>query len=278
MVPTLLTINIHQFSAANFKLATVLPLVERVANSHGSSTDLRCSARTAVATFTNVYARGPTQDSSTVAYFAHPFPCFRAIDSSAALRRSRGFPRAGAGGDLCSWAWRAVPRVEVQLGGSLLPKGIVDVVAHTRLGRRHPAAGLWRRWATRKARTPADTRNGFKVLVRARVVRLATCAYRTARTLHSAGEQTALGISSLKNKSSTPGHTAPTLEYSSKITASYTDRVTTNIITKAAALRSSTVLDVFGKCAPVIQVEAFIHAACQTALQDVPAHQSAISS
>jgi hypothetical protein len=85
------------------------------------------------------------------------------------------------------------PRVEAQLGGSLSPKWLVGVVASTWLGRRHPAAGLLRRWATRRALSSADTRNGFKVLVHAQGVGLVTRAYRTARTLCNTGEQTALG-------------------------------------------------------------------------------------
>ena len=144
------------------------------------------------------------------------------------------------------------PRVEAQLGGSLLPKWLVDVVAHTRLGRRHHAAGLLRHWATRRARTPSDTRNAFKVLVRARGVGLATRAYRTARTLHnSAGEQTALGNIILDGqvthgKSRGSRHLSTVLRTLRLLVEQHgfvPDRVTTNIVVKAS-LRSPTVLDV----------------------------------
>src|SRR6266702_166711 len=47
------------------------------------------------------------QDSSTVAFFAPSFPCYCAIDSSAALRRSQSFPRACAGDIMCYSVWRA---------------------------------------------------------------------------------------------------------------------------------------------------------------------------
>jgi hypothetical protein len=37
--------NTPRLSAVNFKLVTVLALIERIASSHGASTDLRSSAR-----------------------------------------------------------------------------------------------------------------------------------------------------------------------------------------------------------------------------------------
>ena len=83
--------------------------------------------------------------------------------------------------------WGSIPRVEAQLGGTILPKWLVGVVAHTRLSRRHPATGLLRPWATRRAQPPADTCNGFKVLVRACGVGLAERAYLAARTIHNTG-------------------------------------------------------------------------------------------
>ncbi|KAF8273239.1 hypothetical protein EI94DRAFT_1696800 [Lactarius quietus] len=52
---------------------------------------------------------------------------------------------------------------------------------------------LLRCWATRRARTPAGTRYGFKVLVRARGVGLSKHVYRMARMLLNAWDQTALG-------------------------------------------------------------------------------------
>lgn len=147
----------------------------------------------------------------------------------------------------------STPRVEAQLGGSLLPKWLVDVVARTRLGRRHPATGLLRRWATRRARTPADSRNGMKVLVRARGVGLAKRAYRTARTtVHNAGEQTALGNIILDGQvthaQSRGARYLKSVLRTLRLLVEeehgfVPDRVTTNIVVKAA-LRSHTVLDV----------------------------------
>jgi len=145
----------------------------------------------------------------------------------------------------------SAPRVEAQLGGSLLPKWLVDVVAHTRLGRRHPATGLLPHWATRRARTPANTRNALKVLVRARGVGLAKRAYRAARTLHNAGEQTALGNIILDGQVSLAQSLGPrylsgvrrTLRLLVEEHGFVHDRVTTNIVAKAA-LRSPAVLDV----------------------------------
>jgi hypothetical protein len=87
----------------------------------------------------------------------------------------------------------STPRVEAQLGGSLLPKWLVDVVAHTRLGRRHPTTGLLRHWATRRARTPAHTRNGFESARACAGCRPSEAHVSAARTLHNAGEQTAFG-------------------------------------------------------------------------------------
>ena len=45
IAPTLRTINTPRLSAVNFKLVAVLALVERLANSHGSSTDLHSTVR-----------------------------------------------------------------------------------------------------------------------------------------------------------------------------------------------------------------------------------------
>ncbi|KAF8273294.1 hypothetical protein EI94DRAFT_1298434 [Lactarius quietus] len=145
----------------------------------------------------------------------------------------------------------STPRLEAQLGGSLLPTWLVDVAAHTRLGRPHRATGLLRRWVTRRARTPSDTRYGFKVLVRARGVSLAKRAYRTACTFHNAGERSALGNIILDGqvtyaKSRGPRHLASVLRTLRLLVDEHgfvPDRVTTNIIVKAA-LRSPTMLDV----------------------------------
>ena len=145
----------------------------------------------------------------------------------------------------------SAPRVEAQLGGSSLPKWLVDVVAHTRLGRRHPATGLLRSWATRRARPPATTRNALKVLVRARGVGLAKRVYRAARTLHNAGEQTAMGNIILDGQASLvqslgPRHLSGVLRTLRLLVEEHSfvpDRVTTNIVVKAA-LRSPTVMDV----------------------------------
>ena len=216
---------------------------------------LVCSAqaRAAVTIFKNVYARDPGFFNGRVV---------RTFLSM--LLRHRQFRGAAEIAKLSPrLRWRrfvllglarrgSTPRVEAQLGGSLLPKWLVDVVAHTRLGRRHHAAGLLRHWATRKARTPADTRNAFKVLVRARGVGLATHAYRTARTLHNnAGEQTALGNIILDGqvthgKSRGSRHLSTVLRTLRLLVEQHgfiPDRVTTNIVVKAA-LRSPTVMDV----------------------------------
>ncbi len=74
-----------------------------------------------------------------------------------------------------------------------LPKRLVDVVARTRLGRRHRATGLLRHWVTRRALTAADCRNCLKLLVRTRGTGQAKGAYRTIRTLHNEGGRAALG-------------------------------------------------------------------------------------
>ena len=215
---------------------------------------LVCSAqaRAAVIVFKNVYARDPGFFNGRV---------LRTFLSM--LLRHRQFRGAA---DIAKLSprlrWRhfvlvglarrgSTPRVEARLGGSFLPKWLVDVVAHTRLGRRHPAAGLLCRWATRRVRTPADSRNGLKVLVRARGVGLAMRAYRTARTLHNAGERTALGNIILDGqvthaKSHGPRHLSGvfrTLRLLVEEHGFVPDRVTLNIVVKAA-LRSPTVLDV----------------------------------
>ncbi len=215
---------------------------------------LVCSAqaRAAVTIFKNVYARDPGFFNGRV---------LRTFLSM--LLRHRQFRGAAEIAKLSPrLRWRhyvlfglarrgSTPRVEVQLGESLLPKWFVDVVARTRLGRRHSATGLLRRWATRRARTSADSRNGLKVLVRARGVGLAMRAYRTARTLHNAGEQTALGNIILdgqvtRAQSRGPRHLSSVLRTLRLLVEKHgfvPDRVTTNIVVKAA-LRSPTVLDV----------------------------------
>jgi hypothetical protein len=215
---------------------------------------LVCSAqaRTAVSIFKNVYARDPGFFNGRVTR------TFLSI-----LLRHRQFRGAAEIAKLSpSLRWRrfmllglarrgSTPRVEAQLGGPLLPKWPVDVVAHTRLGRRHPAAYFLRRWATRRVRTPAETHYGFKVLVRVRGVGLATRAYRTARTLHNAGEQTALGNIILDGqvthaKSRGPRYMTSVLRTLRLLVEEHSfvpDRVTTNIVVKAA-LRSPTILDV----------------------------------
>ena len=226
-----------------------------------------CSAqaRTAVSIFKNVYVKDPGFfNGRVVRTFLSMLLRHRQFRGAAEIAklssRSRwsrfvlsGLARRGT-----------APRVEAELGGSLLPKWLVDVVAHTRMGRRHPAAGLLRRWATRRARTRADTRNGFKVLVRARGVRLATRAYRTARTLHNnAGEQTALGNIILDGQVTHGNSRGPrllsavlrTLRLLVDQHGFVPDRVTTNIVVKAA-LRSPTVLDV------VLARRLFDHFAC----------------
>ncbi|KAN0132968.1 hypothetical protein V8E53_009333 [Lactarius tabidus] len=169
--------------------------------------------RTAVTIFKNVYSRDPGFFNGRI---THTFLSM--------LLRHRQFRGAAEISKLSlCLRWRcfvvlglvrrgSTPRVAAQLCGSLSPKWLVDVVAHTRLGRRHPAAGLVRHLATRRARTPTDTRNGLKVLVRARDVGLATRAYRSALVEEH-------GI--------------------------VPDRVTTNIVIKALLLLP-TVLDVTG--------------------------------
>ncbi|KAH9068462.1 hypothetical protein EDB83DRAFT_2263052 [Lactarius deliciosus] len=215
---------------------------------------LVCSAqaRAAVTIFKNVYTRDPGffngRVHRTFLSMLLRHRQFRGAAEIAKLsRRLRwrhfvlfGLARRGS-----------TPRVEAQLGGSLLPKWLVDVVARTRLGRRHPAAGLLRRWAMRRARTPADSRSGMKVLVRARGVGLATRAYRTARTVHNAGEQTALGNIILDGQVTHAQSRGPrylksvmrTLRLLVEEHGFVPDRVTTNIVVKAA-LRAHTVLDV----------------------------------
>lgn len=214
---------------------------------------LVCSAqaRAAVTVFKNVYTRDPGFFNGRV---------LRTFFSM--LLRHRQFRGAAEIAKLSPrLRWRhfvlfglarrgSTPRVEAQLGGSLLPKWLVDVVAHTRLGRRHPAAGLLRRWATRRARTPADSRNGLKVLVRARGVGLAVRTYRTACTSRNAGEQTALGNIILDGqathvRSRGPRHLSGVLRTLRLLVEQHgfvPDRVTTNIVVKAA-LQSPTVLD-----------------------------------
>ncbi|KAF8259876.1 hypothetical protein EI94DRAFT_1812580 [Lactarius quietus] len=128
---------------------------------------LVCSAqaRAFVTVFKNVNTQVlKTQNSSTVAFFAHSFPCYSAIDSSAALRRSQSFPCACAGDVLLLGLARqgSTRRVEVQLGGSLLPTS-----PHIRGLAGEISTGLLRCWATRQLRTPTDTHYGLKVLVRA---------------------------------------------------------------------------------------------------------------
>ncbi|KAH9031782.1 hypothetical protein EDB85DRAFT_1958421 [Lactarius pseudohatsudake] len=217
---------------------------------------LACSAqaRAAVTIFKNVYSRDPGFFNGRV---------LRTFLSM--LLRHRQFRGAAEIAKLSPrLRWRhfvlvglarrgSTPRVEAQLGGSLLPKWLVDVVARTRLGRRHPATGLLRHWATRRARTPADSRNGMKVLVRARGVGLAKRAYRTAaRTVQNTGEQTALGNIILDGQvthaaqSRGPRYLKSVLRTLRLLVEEHgfvPDRVTTNIVVKAA-LRSHAVLDV----------------------------------
>ena len=144
-------------------------------------------ARTAVSIFKNVYARDPgffngrlTRTFLSMLLRHRQFRGAAEIAKLSPRLRWRRFVLLGL-------ARRgSTPRVEAQLGATLLPKWLVDVVAHTRLGRRHPAAGLLRRWATRRTRTLADTRNGFKLLVRARGVAssdacVSDCTYVTQR-------------------------------------------------------------------------------------------------
>ncbi|KAI9439917.1 hypothetical protein H4582DRAFT_1943959 [Lactarius indigo] len=200
---------------------------------------LVCSAqaRAAVTIFKNVYSRDPGFFNGRV---LRTFLSFRGAAEIAKLSprlRWRHFVLSGL-------ARRgSTPRVEARLGGSLLPKWLVDVVARTRLGRRHPATGLLRRWATRRARTPADSRNGMKVLVRARGVGLAKRAYRTART-------TALGniiIDGQVTHAQSRGRrylssVLRTLRLLIEEHGFVPDRVTTNVVAKAALW--SHVLDV----------------------------------
>jgi hypothetical protein len=215
---------------------------------------LVCSAqaRTAISIFKNVHARDPgffngrvTRTFLSMLLRHRQFRGAAEIAKLSPRLRWRRFVLLGLARRGSS------PRVEAQLGGSSLPKWLVDVVANTRVGRRHPAAYLLRRWATRRVRTPAETRYGFKVLVRARGVGLATRAYRAARTLSNAGEQTALGNIILDGqvthaKSRGPQHMKSVLRTLRLLVEEHSfvpDRVTTNIVVKAA-LRSPTVLDV----------------------------------
>jgi len=119
-----------------------------------------------------------------------------------------------------------------------------------RLGRRHPAAGLLRHWVTRRSRTVADVRNGLKVLMHARGIRLALRVYNRVRTLHDTGMQTALGnvildgqVSHTKSRGSR--NVSGVLRALCLLVQEYgfvPDRVTTNTIVKAV-LRWPAVLD-----------------------------------
>ncbi|KAH9178119.1 hypothetical protein EDB89DRAFT_1929355, partial [Lactarius sanguifluus] len=103
----------------------------------------------------------------------------------------------------------------------------------------------------RRGSTSPNSRNGMKVLVRARGVGLAKRAYRMARTVHNAGEQTALGNIILDGQVTHAQSRGPrylksvlrTLRLLVEEHGFVPDRVTTNIVVKAA-LRSHTVLDV----------------------------------
>ena len=215
---------------------------------------LVCSAqaRAAITIFKNVYSRDPGFFNGRV------LRTFLSV-----LLRHRQFRGAAEIAKLSPrLRWRrfvllglarrgSTPRVEAQLGGSLLPKWLVDVVAHTRLGRRHHATGLLRHWVTRRSRTSADTRNGLKVLVRARGIGLAKRAYRAARPLHNAGQQTAFGNIILDGQAAHaqlrgPRHVDSVLRTLQLLVEEHgfvPDRVTTNIVVKAA-LRSPAMLDV----------------------------------
>jgi hypothetical protein len=143
-------------------------------------------------------------------------------------------------------------RVEAQLGGSMRPRWLADVVARARLGGRHPAAGLIRHWVIRRTRTSADVRSSLKLLVRARGVSLAKRVYRTLCVSHDAGSRTALGnvildghVTHTTPKSRGARHVTSVLRTLRLLVQEHgfvPDRVTTNIVVKAA-LRWPTVLD-----------------------------------
>ena len=205
---------------------------------------LTCSgqAPAAVSTFKNVYTRDPRFfNANAVRTLLRTLLRHRQFSGAAEIailfphahwRRFVLFGLAQRGGS---------PRVERRLGGSVRPRWLAAVVASARLGRRHPAAGLLRHWVTRRSRTAVDVRNGLKVLMHARGIRLALRVYNKLRTLHDTGMQTALGNVILDGRVSHANsrgnqNVSGVLRVLCLLVQEYgfvPDRVTTNIIVKA---------------------------------------------
>ena len=215
---------------------------------------LACSgqAPVAVSTFKNVFTRDPGFfNANVVRTFLRTLLRHRQFGGAAEIANLFPHHTHWRRFVLLGLAQRGgAPRVERRLGQSVRPRWLVDVVASMRLGRRHPAAGLLRHWVTRRSRTAADVRNGLKVLMHARGIRLALRVYSRVRTLHDTGMQTGLGNVILD------GHVSHTKSGGSRNVNGVVralrllveehgfvpDRVTTNIIAKAV-LQWPSVLD-----------------------------------